>query len=502
MKKQIIYLLFSTLFLSIPLSLSAVEIEYLGALESNITAPTSITVDNNSLTLLEPFSKEIKIFTANGLFQQKLHIHGDANSVNKLSDNEYLYCDLDAHIVAYVDLSLGLQTDYFKNIYTFLNPIDIIIDDKIYVLDAESKQILVFSKQKVLLSTIQLQDNNGTEILFPNSFAKNSITGNYYVLDQLTSKIWILQPDGTFILSFSTFGGAAGEITRGGEISVSSKGLVYISDRYQNRVLIFTKDGKYLDMIPNSNTNVNFNLPTGVSVDENDVLYVASTENSKIQMFHISASSTETEAVSMEQLRPLANDTVQSEDIEFFVRATAPLTTEIRYIDFELYTLSDSTSPIATQLGVVPTETFDSLLNITFYTAQWVTTELLKDDSEYKWRTRVHTQDTVNSWSSFQMFATSGVPLSFSLAQNYPNPFNPSTTINFTLSKESDVTIKVFNLNGQNVITLVDKSLPAGKHTVNWSGKNTNGQQSATGIYFYRLTADTFVETKKMVLLK
>ncbi|MEE8417429.1 MAG: T9SS type A sorting domain-containing protein, partial [candidate division Zixibacteria bacterium] len=91
----------------------------------------------------------------------------------------------------------------------------------------------------------------------------------------------------------------------------------------------------------------------------------------------------------------------------------------------------------------------------------------------------------------------SDLPLKFSLFQNYPNPFNPSTEIKFGLPQQSDVKIEIFNILGQKVITLFEGLLPAGFHIAHWNGSN-----SSSGIYFYRITADGFEDTKKMTLLK
>ncbi len=89
------------------------------------------------------------------------------------------------------------------------------------------------------------------------------------------------------------------------------------------------------------------------------------------------------------------------------------------------------------------------------------------------------------------------LPTEFALDQNYPNPFNPVTQINFALPQASHVTIEIYNIVGQKVTTLVDAQMAAGYHSVSWNAAN-----NASGVYFYRLTADSFVETKKMLLLK
>lgn len=90
------------------------------------------------------------------------------------------------------------------------------------------------------------------------------------------------------------------------------------------------------------------------------------------------------------------------------------------------------------------------------------------------------------------------IPREFSLEQNYPNPFNPSTTIRFELPKESFVTLKVFNVLGQEIATLVNEKKQAGIYEVQYSPEGS----SASGVYFYRLTAGEFVKVKKLLLLK
>lgn len=96
----------------------------------------------------------------------------------------------------------------------------------------------------------------------------------------------------------------------------------------------------------------------------------------------------------------------------------------------------------------------------------------------------------------------SSLPTSFALSQNRPNPFNPTTTITFALPKESEVTLEVFNLLGQKVIDLVDEHLSAGTKSVEWDGRDALGREVPSGIYFYRMRAESFAETKKMVLMK
>ncbi|MEA2062236.1 MAG: FlgD immunoglobulin-like domain containing protein, partial [Gemmatimonadota bacterium] len=113
-------------------------------------------------------------------------------------------------------------------------------------------------------------------------------------------------------------------------------------------------------------------------------------------------------------------------------------------------------------------------------------------------------------------FTASRLPGAFSLHPNVPNPFNPSTTIGYTVpegsgggvrgdggtSRERKVSLEVFNLRGRLVKTLVSGLHVPGCYAVNWEGTNEAGHQLPSGVYFYRMKAGDFMQTRKMVLLK
>jgi hypothetical protein len=90
----------------------------------------------------------------------------------------------------------------------------------------------------------------------------------------------------------------------------------------------------------------------------------------------------------------------------------------------------------------------------------------------------------------------------FRLEQNYPNPFNPSTTIKYQLASKRKVSLKVFNLLGHEVATLVNELQNAGAYRAQWDGTNKLGQKAASGIYLFQLRAGDFVQTRRMVLMK
>lgn len=94
------------------------------------------------------------------------------------------------------------------------------------------------------------------------------------------------------------------------------------------------------------------------------------------------------------------------------------------------------------------------------------------------------------------------VPATFKLDQNYPNPFNPGTIISYTMDAYSQVSITIYNVQGQVVRHLVNEPQHAGEYKIEWDGTDDNGRLAATGIYFYRLTTGDYAAAKKMLLLK
>jgi hypothetical protein len=117
------------------------------------------------------------------------------------------------------------------------------------------------------------------------------------------------------------------------------------------------------------------------------------------------------------------------------------------------------------------------------------------------------TQSSVSASASFSLMpdqtvtavsvSTSAVTTSFRLNQNYPNPFNPSTVISYSIPSQSKVTLKVYNILGSEVATLVDENKPAGNYNVTF-----NAARLSSGVYFYQLKAGNFVSTKKLMLVK
>lgn len=112
------------------------------------------------------------------------------------------------------------------------------------------------------------------------------------------------------------------------------------------------------------------------------------------------------------------------------------------------------------------------------------------------------TDDPLSKSSLSRIESIETVPIAFTLHQNYPNPFNPETQIRFDLAEAGNVQIDIFNVLGQKIITLINRQLPAGQHSVLWNGLDDSSKPASSGIYIYKLQAGHFTALKKMMFLK
>jgi hypothetical protein len=129
----------------------------------------------------------------------------------------------------------------------------------------------------------------------------------------------------------------------------------------------------------------------------------------------------------------------------------------------------------------------------------------LSGSQNYYWQVQAENEAGVSQWSDIWNFTSSligvetkgNIPNEFSLSQNFPNPFNPLTTITFGIPTKSFVSLKVFDMLGREVAIIVSEEISAGSYSRQWNAANMS-----SGIYFYRLHAGSFIETKKLVFLK
>jgi len=127
-------------------------------------------------------------------------------------------------------------------------------------------------------------------------------------------------------------------------------------------------------------------------------------------------------------------------------------------------------------------------------------------DTMYYWRVSMTDATGISGWSETRTFNNvpvvsvsddEGTPQAFGLSQNFPNPFNPSTVIRYNLPAKAFVSLEVFSVLGERVLVLVNEEKEAGQHNVHFDGRGLS-----SGMYMYRMIADQFVETRKLVLVK
>jgi len=168
----------------------------------------------------------------------------------------------------------------------------------------------------------------------------------------------------------------------------------------------------------------------------------------------------------------------------------APIDDDIDY--YEIYRGTTSTFTPTTALGISKSTSYRDVS--------------VQQGKEYYYKVAaVDNGGNRSAYSSFKLtdvIEADGLPTEYALGQNYPNPFNPTTNINYALPKESHVRIQVFSITGEEIATIVDRTVSAGKYTATWNGKNGAGVTVSNGIYIYRIIAGDYTAVKKMIMLK
>ena len=124
-------------------------------------------------------------------------------------------------------------------------------------------------------------------------------------------------------------------------------------------------------------------------------------------------------------------------------------------------------------------------------------TNLVSVKSDFVSTTGITPDGGIESDGGDNLIYNSNIPKEFKLSQNIPNPFNPVTKINFALPKQGFVTLKIYDITGREIKTLVNEVKQAGYYTVDF-----NGSSLASGVYFYMIKSGDFVMTKRMVMVK
>jgi DNA-binding beta-propeller fold protein YncE len=348
--------------------------------------------------------------------------------------------------------------------------------------DYQRKQICFFDARFRFLSSTTVPGA-------PLSIALAS-DGNLYV--GISNDVLRMTRQGTIIDRFSAHGYAPHSPV---DIAVGNSGLVYVIDRQLHRVSVFSSTGDLQFSFGTQGTNDGqFHAPSGIALDaaSNEII-VADAGNSRIQVFSLQG-----------QFRRKFGEHVQRIDTTWrIIGAFAQIQGVAVDAEHRIY---------VTDSGLDHVQVFDGQGNhLSFLGREGHPSTRFRvpmgiailDSSLYV---------TSMAGSELRAYTIEGlittvkepdVPLTYALEQNYPNPFNPTTSMRFSLPSDGTVTLRIYDITGREVKTLVNDDFPAGKHTINWDGRNHAGTAVASGIYFYRLhVAGKFSQTNKMIFLK
>jgi sugar lactone lactonase YvrE len=323
-------------------------------------------------------------------------------------------------------------------------------------------------------------------------------SGNLYISDSGNHRIRKVDASGmiTTVAGNGTaaFAGDGGSATAAGlapvGIFIDESGNLYIADRGNNRIRKVDASGMITTVAGNGTqgfsgdggpaTAASFNSPVSVFIDGAGNLYISDGGNYRIRK------------VTWESPTAVGLATFVAYEDHRAVRIVWMTTANREYAGFNLYR------------SLRPYEGFERL-NRTLITGQhrfqYMDREVQANQMYYY---RLEAVGVSGETTLFgPIVARVGTSRTFALHQNTPNPFNPATAIRFDLPAPGRVTLRIYNLHGQEIATLLeDEFKPAGSYTLWWDGRDARGARAASGVYLYRLKADSFVETKKMLLLK
>jgi DNA-binding beta-propeller fold protein YncE len=483
-------------------SAAGVEVSYVGTIHDGLSAPTSLHASADHIAALQPYNRQLLVFTPQGTLTRLVDIEGETHGLARLNETVYLFCDRGRKRVTAVDLNDGRQwtfTDFLGD------PIDIVVDeDKCYILDSGSRGIVVTDLQGHTLHQIDLAPGPEPSMKMPAGMAFDKIRNVFHVFDQLTSRVIVYAYTGEQLGTFCSFGGESGTVTRGGGLVCDTDGYIYIADRYQGRVSIFDPEWRFvLDVDTRSFTGNPLTVPAGIAVDPEGTIYVASTEDNRIHVFFLDKTAVPPGDLVAVPLFPGPAGNLSASDVKLAIRLGAVSENGNNLAaDFRIVTAQAPEALVAEKIGATVDELGLDDQGRLVGTATWQLESALLPGTEYLWQARARRNEQVGRWFEPVMFTTYPAAVPFNLEANYPNPFNPSTTIAFTVPSVRKVTLTIYDLQGNRVWSTALHDLEAGRHTVTWNGRNTAGNPVASGVYFYQMRAEDFEQSRKMVLIK
>lgn len=478
------------------------DVTYVGAVSGGLSAPTSLDASADQVAVLQPYGNQILVFTPDGVITRRIDIEGDARGLARLSATIYLYCDRKSGTAKAVDVSNGRGWTFLGS---FKDPADITVTvGECHILDSSSRRIVSADSRGHITGQIDLQTGGNGVLDAPTSLAFDVSRNAFHVFNQSDSRVHVFGRSGEYLGGYCSFGNEGGTVTRGGGLSCDADGYAYIVDRYQGRVSVFDPGWNFvMDIETGAIAGKPLIVPAGIAVDPEGTIYVSSTEDNRIHIFFLDKTSVPTGDLAAVALFPAPTAVMPVSEVNLVARLRAAVENGGKLAaDFRVVAAGAPDITVAETAGVEVTDPGLDDLGYVVGTASWKPGEALTPGTAYLWQVRARTEGRVGQWSNPVAFSTQPSAARYYLEANYPNPFNPRTTIAFTLPAVSNAEVDIFDLKGTRVWSKTLSGLAAGRHTLSWEGRDFRGDPVASGVYFYRLRAGDYEQTRKMVLIK
>jgi hypothetical protein len=471
-----------------------------GAIHEGLSAPTSLAAGADHVAALQPFSDQILVFTPDGALTRRVDIGGGTRGLARLSSSVYVFCDRERGQVTAIDLVDGTQWVFLSSL---TDPSDLVVSDgECHVLDAGTRHVVTTDTHGQVTARLDLSPTLGAGA--PISLGYDIARDAFHVFDQVNSRAHVLSRAGQYLGSYCSFGNEGGTVTRGGDLVCDADGYVYLVDRFQGRIAVFDPDWSFvLDIDANALPGETMVVPTGIAVDADGTIYVASTESDRIHIFVLDKTAIPQGDLAAAPLYPGPASTLRADDVELVARlAIVSDTGSNLQADFRIFAAGEPGVAVDEVSGVAAGEVGRDDSDRWVGTATWRPGGGLSPGSTYLWQTRARDATRVGDWTEPISFSIQAAGVRHNLEANYPNPFNPQTTIAFTVPAVGWATLEIFDLRGARVWSKEYRSLAAGRHMEVWEGRDNAGISVASGVYFYRLKTEGFEQTRKMALIR
>ena len=478
---------------------AALRAERVAALTEGLTAPTAVDVAADRIAVLEPYRDRLVVYTADGRLTARIDLSGNAVGLARLPGGEYALCDRGTGGVLFVDAAMGVVRRPGEGL-ALTDPLDLgFFDGALQVLDAGAVEIVTLDEAGRVAERRPLVDGEGKPLSYPSSLTMHD--GETFVLDQPASRIHVYDREGAHRRAFCSFGAGDAEVTRGGCLRADRRGLLYLADRFQGRVAVFTVQGEFLGHLdPRASGGDPLEVPVGIAVDDEGLLYVASAEAGRVDLFAVDL---ETSGLPVVTAVGPTGDGVSRDDLAFVAEAfLSPAPGAPVLMDFRLWETAAPAIPVAEAEGVSAGPEGTPAEGAATFRAVWRPEIALRPGTDYLWSARVRVGAREGMWSAPWSFTTAPAPRVFRLEPNRPNPFSSATTMVFSVPEAVDARLAVYDLMGRQVWSRELHNLTPGTHEEVWTGIDDRGRPAPPGVYFCRLTAGGRTETRKMVLAR